>query len=114
MVRRADVYTLTYDDSKLPKHYGWKTESRLRELEKKYDELIHTTDPLRSPPRAPSERLIRQIITGLDGEGRWVSVYNGERLVGQAKFKQGERYISSEVFGRNLTPLSDYLIATAD
>ncbi|MGI9430073.1 MAG: pectate lyase, partial [Bythopirellula sp.] len=36
MTRRGDRYTLTYDDSNLPSHYGWKTESRLEELGKQY------------------------------------------------------------------------------
>lgn len=113
MVRRGDHYALTYDDSKLPKHYGWKTESRLRELEAKFAELKRfPVAPPKSPPREPSEELIRHVVTSLDAEGRWVSTYAGERLVGQPKFKRGERYISSEVFSRNLTALSDYLIAT--
>ena len=39
MTRRGDRYSLTYDDSKLPSHYGWKTESRLEELGKQYTQL---------------------------------------------------------------------------
>ena len=34
MVRRGKTYTLTHDDSDLPRHYAWKVESRLGEIEK--------------------------------------------------------------------------------
>jgi hypothetical protein len=29
----TDDYELTYDDSKLPKHYGWQNEPRLKEID---------------------------------------------------------------------------------
>ena len=35
-----------------------------------------------------------------DADGRWVSTYDGEALVGQPKFAPGERYLSSAVFSR--------------
>ena len=45
-------------------------------------------------------------IADLDDEGRWISTYGGERIVGQAKFAVGEKYLSSEVFSRNLELLA--------
>ena len=35
MARSGKKYELTYDDSKLPAHYGWKTDSRIEQLQKK-------------------------------------------------------------------------------
>ena len=32
MNRQGSVYSLTYDDSRLPSHYGWKVENRLQQL----------------------------------------------------------------------------------
>ena len=109
MFRRGDVYTLTYDDSNLPAHYGWKIESRLDEIEKKYNDLQRKT---RANQPEVLESQIRQIIAGLDEQGRWVSIYRGESLVGQPRFKPNDSYISSAVFSRNIEMLSEYLIAT--
>jgi hypothetical protein len=47
----------------------------------------------------------------LDAEGRWVSTYGGERLVGQPKFAPGFKFVSSAVFSTNLEALSAYLAA---
>ena len=49
----------------------------------------------------------------LDSTGRWVTVHDGgeTRLVGQPKFKPGEKYLSSARFAENLIVLSRYLRA---
>jgi hypothetical protein len=108
MLRRGKVYTLTYDDARLPAHYGWKWDSRLGELDKKFKALksgrFSTT---------PGVNLgeIRRIVSALDERGRWVSTYGGERLMGQAKMPLGAKYLSSELFSKNLTTLSEFLLA---
>lgn len=113
MFRRGDVYTLTYDDSKLPKHYGWKVDSRLGDIEKQYNELQRHARPT-TASRLPAnlEDQVRQIITDLDDQGRWISTYQGEGLVGQPKFKLNSPYIASAIFSRNIEMLSEYLIST--
>lgn len=113
MFRRGDVYTLTYDDSKLPKHYGWKIDSRLGEIAEQYNKLkrnIGTTAELQSPVNLKQQ--VRNVIKSLDSQGRWISIYRGEQLVGQPKFKLNSSYISSAVFSRNIELLSEYMIAT--
>src|SRR5690606_17762252 len=35
MQRRGDVYSLTYDDSNLPDHYGWKSPARIDDLKRR-------------------------------------------------------------------------------
>jgi PelA/Pel-15E family pectate lyase len=113
MFRRGDVYTLTYDDSKLPKHYGWKIDSRLNEIEERYKKLKHnvpTADESKS--LANIERQVRKVIKELDDKGRWISIYRGEQLVGQPKFELISSYISSAVFSANIGLLSEYMIAT--
>lgn len=113
MFRRGKVYSLTYDDSKLPKHYAWKTESRLDEIEERYERLLRGKPALSTDTNdGDLADRVREIISELDDQGRWISVYRGERLVGQPKFPVGGSYISSEVFSRNLDLLSDYLLAT--
>ena len=56
------------------------------------------------------EEDLRRVVGALDAEGRWSSTHGEERLVGQAKFKPGETYISSAVFSDNITLLSTYLV----
>jgi PelA/Pel-15E family pectate lyase len=111
--RRGDTYTLTYDDSRLPSHYGWKIDSRLPLIEQQYNDL--RSGRTVAEPRAASDLASRakQILDDLDELGRWVSTYRGERLVGQPKMQPGAQYLSSEVFSVNLTALSEYLAATA-
>lgn len=55
------------------------------------------------------EQKARQALEALDAEGRWVSTHGGERLTGQPKLPPGSRFLSSEVFSRNVEALSDYL-----
>ena len=59
----------------------------------------------RSQPRTT----FAKIIADLDDQGRWISTYAGERLVGQPKFKPGFQYLDSAVFCRNVETLSAYL-----
>lgn len=110
MVRDGKDYRLTYDDSNLPAHYGWKWDSRIEQLETAYQRL-KAGNPIQIESR-PMTSHVQRIIDQLDGRGRWVSTYDGQRLVGQAKMRVGDRYLSSEVFSTNLTQLADYVEAT--
>jgi PelA/Pel-15E family pectate lyase len=106
MSRRGKEYSLTYDDSKLPKHYGWKWPSRIEELSTKL--VQHRSGNVPAAPLA-TEAAVRKAILQLDEPGRWISTYDGVRLVGQAKMAVGTKYLSSEVFSNNLTLLSDFI-----
>ncbi|MCA8996411.1 MAG: pectic acid lyase [Planctomycetaceae bacterium] len=107
MERRGDVYSLTYSDANLPDHYGWKTPSRLPDLERQYElQRNGRTEP---KDQSPPAREVQEIIRSLDQQGRWISTYTGERLIGQAKFPRGDKYLSSELFSQNLTSLAGFL-----
>ncbi|NNE93918.1 MAG: pectic acid lyase [Verrucomicrobiales bacterium] len=114
MERQGKVYTLTHDDSNLPSHYGWKTDSRLRSIGAAYREVMQSgkLPPIEKilPPQKP-DPTVADVLSSLDSEGRWVSTFQGEPLVGQPKFQPGEKYIDSAVFSRNLGILSDALSA---
>lgn len=109
MQRTGKQYSLTYDDSRLPGHYGWKIESAVDELQQRYSRLQSERNDGSSSP-TPSAEEVRQILQALNDDGRWVSVYQGERLIGQAKFRPGDRYLASEVFADNLSTLARWLI----
>jgi len=102
-------YQLTYDDSAAPRHYGWKQPVRLKEIEKAYRDANCGMTPTAMPAVEGGEDAVRKIIAELDAEGRWITTYAGERLVGQPEFLPGFRYISSNVFNRNVGALSEYL-----
>jgi hypothetical protein len=112
MERIAGKYQLTHDDSNLPDHYGWKTNLHFETLEGHYRQLTRDGQ-LKSQDRSRKylEPKIQQILSDLDGQGRWVSRYGGERLVGQPKFREGDQYLSSKLFSENLELLSQYLMA---
>jgi PelA/Pel-15E family pectate lyase len=112
MNRKGQEYFLTYDDTHLPAHYGWKQKTALNELAAEFG-AIEGGPPSPSTPSALTrdqlESRVRDIVQALDEEGRWVSTYAGERLVGQPKFERGFRYLDSSVFARNVELLSQYL-----
>jgi PelA/Pel-15E family pectate lyase len=115
MTRSGDDYRLTYDDSDLPAHYGWKVNSRLERIEKEYAALKVGGRPSTSTEAPASRALepqVRAILRDLDDQGRWISTYTGERLVGQPKLPPKSRYLASEVFSRNIETLTEYLSAT--
>lgn len=113
MSRQGDEYSLTYDDSNLPSHYGWKIESKIDSIERKFETCSSNSS---SVGTATVSRIevdeVRRIITELDEEGRWIEVFDGESLVGQPKFSQGQRYLSSKTFAHNLDLLSQFLLSS--
>lgn len=104
-------YQLTYDDSAAPDHYGWKQPARFRDIEKEMNDARAGVAPPPADRKAIASRA-QKAIKELDAEGRWVSTYNGERLTGQPKFATSFRYLSSEVFCRNVESLCDLIAAT--
>ncbi len=105
MHRDGDEYSLTFDDSDLPSHYSWKSQSQVDKLQKQLDNFGKPTKP-----KKYTSQEVGQIIQDLDANGRWVTTASGDRLVGQAKLKPGEQFISSAAFSENLTTLSGYVL----
>jgi PelA/Pel-15E family pectate lyase len=110
MTRRGDKYTLTYSDSSLPSHYGWKTESRMEQLGEQYARLRAGKTPVEPPSARQLAQGAKAAIETLDGQGRWLSTFDAQRVVGQLKLPIGTQYLSSQRFSDNVTALSDYLI----
>jgi hypothetical protein len=102
-------YQLTNSDANLPTHYGFKTESRLDEVEAAFQAVKGGKPPKPARTAAELEKEVRRIIRELDAQGRWLSKYAGEGLIGQTKFPMGALYLSSEQFSRNLETLAEYV-----
>lgn len=120
MQRDGKKYFRTYDDSRLPRHYGWKTRPALKALTARWQKAreqpagtlsgksSEPRRPLFAPAARPAAGRIRAILASLDEQGRWISRDTGKRLVGQPKFR-GADYLSSAVFSRNLSELATFV-----
>jgi len=106
-------YTLIYEDTDLPNHYGFKTSGEVinairsyynRVLEKGRDSILAERN--RIPAVDPQQ--VREIISTLDEQGRWVEN-------GRLKTKDRDNpYIQTEIiscrtFNRNMKLMTDYL-----
>lgn len=109
MKRTGKNYVLTYDDSDLPDHYAFKIEDRTASLAPKYKNVL--AGKLLRPQPSMSKITQRAVaaIGSLDDEHRWVSQFQGTRLIGQAKMPIGTPYLSSELFAENMTAIANYL-----
>jgi PelA/Pel-15E family pectate lyase len=112
MFRRGDVYSLTYDDSNLPSHYGWKIASRLDAFEREYAAAAKGETTAKAASADDLEEQARDLASSLDEQGRWITTYRDQPLVGQPKFRPGDQYLGSADFSRNLETLSEYLKST--
>lgn len=116
-------YELTYDDSDLPTHYGFKIGSNLARIEKAYAET--TSKPWQAPatPKPqkygkPSEALIaeaRKVVAALDSQGRWLTE-DSLKYVKKAKLESPdiEPMITTETFTKHVDVLSRYLAGVRD
>ena len=102
-------YELTYDDSAVPSHYAWKRSADFDEIERACQAARKGDSPAPAPSTAQLARNARKIIHELDAEGRWITTHDGRRLVGQPKFPDAFKYISSATFSQNLHTLSQYI-----
>ncbi len=110
MKRRGDDYSLTYDDTQLPSHYGWKTPSRLESLARMFAQARTGREPSDPDSRAVDLPSVQATIDSLDEQGRWVSKFDGTPLIGQLKLPIGTPYLSSQVFSENLERLSQLIV----
>lgn len=112
------TYELTYDDSDLPTHYGFKQDGKLDQLRREYDsvtkltekELAARSDSKPSRPKSSKslEAQVQKLIESLDDRGAWVE--DGQ-LRYHGKSDPTRRVIDSQTFIRNVGTLSWYLAA---
>ncbi len=102
-------YQLTYADDAIPSHYGWKQTAHFDDIERAYL-AARQGKPKSKRLMNNLRQRVQSIMKDLDDQGRWVSTAEaGKRLVGQPKFPQSFRYLSSQVFARNVGTLSEFL-----
>ena len=108
-----DTYELTYDDSNLPTHYGFKVEARLDAIEEAYQEALKTPAgklkprtvrprPMNERPSRSLEQQVRRLIDSLDERGAWLESNDGRTF-------QAERVIDMRTLIRNVDTLARYL-----
>ncbi len=111
-------YELTYDDSDLPTHYGFKLDGKLDQLRREYDSVEKLTEkefvarrevkPSKPKSSASMEALVKKLIESLDDRGAWVE--DGQ-LRYHGKGDPARRVIDSSTFIRIVGTLSRYLVA---
>ena len=112
-------YELTYDDSDMPTHYGFKTGNQLVKHRTRYEKLkslnaeqlqaFGKKEQAREQTRVPSVDAIKKIIAALDQRGAWVEQGRLKHIKG---VPAEQPLITSETFIDNIDQLSRYLSAT--
>jgi hypothetical protein len=94
------AYQLTYDDSDLPAHYGFKVTSKVARIEQ---ELQKARAGTIDKPKKPTAAEVRKVLAAMDERGAWVEL-------GVLRFHKLETaIIDCETFIRNMDVLSRYL-----
>jgi hypothetical protein len=107
-----DAYELTYDDSNLPTHYGFKSRANIAKLEAKVaDRLAGKTSKGKSPTASGLRADAEKVLAELDGSGRWVTNAKGQPVTNIDGSDSGELFIESAVFIKNLSALAAYIEA---
>jgi PelA/Pel-15E family pectate lyase len=106
-----DAYELTYDDSNLPTHYSFKSKTKVDALEARYQKLKAGETPKvsKSSLKTLTKDAVR-ILSELDADGRWISDKKGKPVLSM-QARGGDVVLKSEVFSRNLSRLSEFLVA---
>lgn len=111
------TYELTYDDSDLPTHYGFKVTSKVQSLRKQYEKLARLTPTQLQQQRDAQPKpvdptkldgQVAKLIQQQDARGAWVEEGT---LKYHGKGDNTRQVISSETFIRNLDLLSQYIAA---
>ena len=109
-----DDYELTYDDSDLPTHYGFKAKSSVEKLETHYRIL---SDGAQAPSKKQSLKSLRkdaeEILAQLDESGRWVTDKNGRAVISINGLNGVELRLESKVFSKNMTRLAEFVTAAS-
>lgn len=109
-------YELTYDDSDLPTHYGFKVDDKSAAIRKRFEKISAMTerqrlkerDSKRQPrgPGKPAPADVQKIIAAIDPRGAWVET---GKLGYHPKGDPTREVIRSETFMKNALILADWL-----
>ncbi len=112
MVVMDEIYTLTYDDSNTPSHYGFKTESKIDKIEERYQTIAKGETPRLSVSNLKTLRKdVARILAELDAEGRWVTDKSGKWVADTSAKNASQLYFDSALFSKNLSRLAEYVKA---
>jgi hypothetical protein len=113
-------YELTFDDSDVPTHYGFKVTNRTDSIRRRFKQVSEFDDRKRESERAKlwgrretpkkiNSDDVRRIIDSLDDRGAWVE--RGD--LKHHRNQKGIELISSATFARNLDTLSRFISSAA-
>lgn len=98
-------YQLTYDDSDLPQHYGFKVADDTEGIRREYEQLKADRKVI-SPKTGNLEEQVKKIMQAQDARGRWIEP---GRLRHHGANDPETKVIRTATFVRNVEVLSRYL-----
>ena len=108
-------YVLTYDDSDMPTHYGFKVSSNLARLRRDYEQslkappknaAIWTTERSAQKPSASLNKAAAELVASMDARGAWLET--GE-LKAKGNDTREQKIITTKTFAQNLRTLSRFV-----
>ena len=108
-------YVLTYDDSDMPTHYGFKVSSKLVQLRRSYETSLKAPpnhSPIwtaeRSAPKPYSglNKAAAELVDAMDARGAWLE--SGE-LKAKGNDTREQKIITTKTFAQNLRTLSRFV-----
>ena len=103
---------LTYDDSNVPTHYGFKSRSNVQKLESQYHILAKGVQQKAIKADLQNLRLdAKRILSELDSESRWITNKRGVPAITTAQSNPDDFFLESAVFSKNLTRLAEFVAA---
>lgn len=109
-----NTYDPTYDDSRVPTHYSFKSSCQAEQLEADY-RLVAAGEkrPVKNRSLKTLKKDATEILGRLDPDGRWVTDEDGKPVLNPDKGDQSKFVLESRVFSRNLSRLAEYVRAAA-
>jgi PelA/Pel-15E family pectate lyase len=107
-----DSYELTYSDLNLPTHYSFKSQSRVKELEMRYKELLKGR---KTEPRGRSLKTLtkdaQRILSERSESGLWVTDDKGRMVTTTSGKDPSTLWLESRQFSQRLSRLAEFLQA---
>tara|TARA_R110002072_G_scaffold179059_1_gene335007 strand:+ start:33181 stop:34659 length:1479 start_codon:yes stop_codon:yes gene_type:complete len=108
-------YVLTYDDSDMPTHYGFKVSSKLPRLRTAYESArkaapdaapVWTANRSALKPSGSLNQAAKELVEKMDSRGAWLE--NG-RLKAKGNDDRSQKIITTKTFATNLRTLSRFV-----
>jgi len=109
-----DTYELTYDDSRVPTHYSFRSRSGVKRLQRRLELIRAGTRQQQSQSFSSLQRQAHRVLQQLDEQGRWVTDGSGKPVNAKASADDSKLQLESNVFCQNLSLLANCFTAVTE